>query len=286
MVSDSNGVIYLMSSINNRVYRWSMTANNYLSPLVIGDAQLLNGASPDLMTYSATHHRLYFGYANADVTFIDLNDAQPIEQPFATVATSVEGIADAGNHVLIQDSSGAWNTHYIFDQAGELKDSAEWNRYSRAYAWNSTHNRVYFFRDNTSPNDLHYEEIDPSTGLILSEGETPYHGDYAYTPPILISPDDLSVVVGSGDIYDAVTLNWTKSLLSSFSGGVWLGSGDLITIRNLNDDTRLDHYNASQTWQSEQDFTGLPIGIFTHAGDVLVVTLDNGDLRFTQYNAP
>jgi hypothetical protein len=89
----------------------------------------------------------------------------------------------------------------------------------------------------------------------------------------------MSVLVGSGDIYDSVTFSWTKSLFSSFSSGIWLDSGDL-------GNTRLDHYDTSLTWQSEQDFNGLPTGIFTHAGNALVVTLDNGNLSFSQYNIP
>ncbi|MCU7844026.1 MAG: hypothetical protein KZQ93_09325 [Candidatus Thiodiazotropha sp. (ex Monitilora ramsayi)] len=282
-ISDSSGTIYMLSSDNNRVYRWSNTASNYLSPIVIGDPLSLNGTSPGLMTYSPEHHRLYFGYTNGDVTFVDLNNPLLQEEPFTTVATSVGGIAPAGNHILVQDSSGAWNTHYIFDQDGVLKDSADLNRRSSAYAWNSTLDRIYFFRDGSSPNDLHYEDIDPVTGIILSDGETPYHGDYTYKPPILISPDDESVLVGSGDIYDASTLTWTKSILSDFEYGIWLGSGEVITLRTLNGNTRLDHYNSSQNWQSEHDFSGLPVGIFSHNGSIIVATNNGGVLSFSQY---
>ena len=47
-----------------------------------------------------------------------------------------------------------------------ITDSAEWNYYSRDYAWDPVTSRVYFFRDNCSPNDLHYEVIDQATGQI------------------------------------------------------------------------------------------------------------------------
>ena len=61
--------------------------------------------------------------------------------------------------------------------------------------------RVYFFRDDISPNDLHYEVIDQTTGQIASAGETPYHGDYGWSAPIRVSPDGEQILIGGGNFY-------------------------------------------------------------------------------------
>ena len=86
-----------------------------------------------------------------------------MKQAFVKLSQSVNGLAAVGDLVLAQDNSGAWKSHYIFDRDGNLTDDEDWNYYSRAYAWNEKYNRVFFFRDHTSPNDLMYEDIDQNT---------------------------------------------------------------------------------------------------------------------------
>ena len=282
VINDENGIIYMLSSDNNRVYRWSMAANDYIAPIVIGDDAPIGATKPTLMEYSAPHNRLYFGYDSGQVNYLDLNDLSSGEQPYATVSMDVRGIAAVGNYVMVQDNSGAWATHYVFSKAGDLTDSKDWNRYSRVYAWSDELSRVYFFRDATSPNDLHYEEIDQNTGKIVAEGESPYHGDYGVSPPILVTSTN-SVVLGNGDIYNARSLEWKGALSSDFEHGVLLGNGELLTIRTLAGNTRLDHYSSVMSWTSEKDYVGLPVGIFEKDGTAYIVTKTDLGLSFYQY---
>ncbi|MGI9277914.1 MAG: hypothetical protein ACR2PT_24090 [Endozoicomonas sp.] len=285
-LADDSGTIYMLSSENNRVYRWSLNAGGYIAPIVVGNDSSINRVAPSLMAHSNDHNRLYFGYSNGDVSYVDLSATQPIEQPFVTIAESVDGIAAAGNHLLLQDDSGAWESHYIYSINGELRDKKEWNHYSVAYAWNNSLSRIYFFRDTSSPNDLQYEDIGPITGKITAEGDSPYHGDYAIKPPILISPNDQSVLLGSGDIFNAQTLNWEKSLGVQFDYGIWLDSGEVITLRTVDGATRLDHFDNNQNWSSEQNLDGTPVGIFADNGKIYVVTHNNGSINVTEYQRP
>ena len=280
-VIDDAGIVYLLSKADNRVYRWDGVTRQHLNPIIVGSTSFLATSSPGIMAYSSGHFRLYLGYDSGAITYVDLA-AELVEQNFATTAEAVRGLVATGNFVLAQDSSGAWATHYIFDESGARRTSVDWNRYSRAYAWNPALNRVYFFRDDTSPNDLHYEEINQGTGLITAQGETPYHGDYSVAPPIRVSADGSKVLLGSGDIYDASSLTWLGALPTAFTDGRWLPDGGTVIIRPNGDNTVLERRNAAGTVIEIAQFSGSPLGIHATVSSFIVVT-SQGQPAFFPY---
>ena len=161
---DSGDVVYLLSTANGRVYRWSISTGAYLNPYIVGINQGFSTIAPTKMAYSSAHQRVYLGYETGAIRYIDVTAASPVEVPFANTAMAVNGLAAVGNYVLAQDYSGAWATHYVINNAGVITDSAEWNYYSPEYTWDPVTSRVYFFRGSQSPGDLHYEVIDQTTG--------------------------------------------------------------------------------------------------------------------------
>lgn len=285
-VMGTDGTIYLLSNENRKVYRWSISDNNYMSPIWVGNNNPLNLSSPALMAYSENHNRLYFAYGNGQISYVDLSSTRLDEQEFTTLPLAVNGIISTGEFLLAQDNSGSRSIHYIFDKNGSLTDSKDLNRYSRAYAWNTTLNRVYFFRDNTSPNDLHYEEIDPSTGKIINDGETPYHGDYVIKPPILISPNGDQVLLGSKNIYNATSLVWETSITNTFEAGLWTENGDILTLRDTVNGVYLDHYDSSAGWIREQNYEGTLIGLYEYQNKYYVATKVVGNMIITEYTIP
>lgn len=184
----SSDEIFLLSKETNRIFRWSLSSGNFLPALVVED--------PSLIAYSEAHNRIYLSYPNGEVTYIDLDGSDYSEQAFTVLPQEPHGLAAVGQYILLADSSGAWKTHYIYSESGELVDLEDWNYRSGAYAWNDSTSRVYFFRDDTSPNDLHYEEINQLTGEIAAQGESPYHGDFTYKSPLIISPNHELVLTG------------------------------------------------------------------------------------------
>ena len=132
------------------------------------------------MAYSSASSGCTSATSTGAIRYIDVTSAPARrEVPFANTALGVGGLAARRQLPVAQDYSGAWATHYIFDAAGVITDQAEWNYYSRDYAWDPVTSRVYFIRDGISPNDLHYDVINQATGQITATGETPYHGDYS-----------------------------------------------------------------------------------------------------------
>ncbi|ELX10413.1 hypothetical protein Jab_2c25020 [Janthinobacterium sp. HH01] len=270
--SDSAGTIYLLSRQNGRLYRWSKATGAYLAPLVIGQKVDQATATPDVAALSAEHNRIYFGYKSGLITYISLA-GDPREIPFTAVATQVRGLASVGNYLLAQDDSGAWASHYTFDSAAKRVDNKEWNYFSLYYAWNPSQSRVYFFRDDTSPNDLMYEKIDQATGKIVDSGDSPYHGDYLIQGPIRVSGGGGRIFIGSGYIYSTSDLKVVKSLGSSFIDAQWLDDGSLVTMAGAGTgNAKVTLYNANFAVVKEQVFTGAPQSLIKTGGSIFVVT--------------
>ncbi|HUQ08752.1 MAG TPA: hypothetical protein VM146_00455 [Steroidobacteraceae bacterium] len=283
-VAQNGDVIYLLSSANRRVYRWSISGSAYLNPYVVGVNQGLTTLAPTQMTFSAAHNRLYLGYENGNIRYINVGAATPAETAFTSVALPVHGLAAVGNFLLAQDDSGAWETHYIINQAGVITDQEEWNYYSPEYAWDPVNSRVYFFRANSSPGDLHYEVIDQTSGQITGLGETPYHGDHSFGGVIRVSTSGQYVMVGTGDVYQHPSLTWSGSLGGSVADGRWLANGTLVTLSTSSNQTVLRRRSAASLTTIEQlTFTGLPLRVVGSDAAMTLLVNVGGTVQFRSY---
>lgn len=283
ILSDGQDIVYLLSKANNRVYRWSKNKGDYISPLVVGQKSDLTVVPPTTITYSQDHNRLYLGYATGAISYINsIGDTK--EFAFAATAQSVQGLAPVGKYLLAQDPSGAWSSHYIFDKQGNLTDSKEWNYFSRYYDWNASQSRVYFFRDDQSPNDLMYENIDQSTGKITSSGESPYHGDFGIRGPIRVSLGGGRIIIGTGDIYSASDLKVVKSLGFSFQDAQWLDDGSLVTMAVSGIDTNVALHNANFAFVKNQKFVGSPIALQKFGNNFIVITQVDGKPKMNLFS--
>jgi Leucine-rich repeat (LRR) protein len=277
---DENGIVYLLHSASNRIYRWSNVQQSYINPLIIGFEDGSTLATPTIFEYSQSQRRIYLGYSSGAVRMINLGDNEK-ELAFVNLARQVGGLSQVGDYLLAQDSSGAWNAHYTFDQAGNNTDYKDWNRYSTHYAWDANSNKVYFFRNGTSPNDLHYEQIDQSNGVISAEGETPYHGDYSIRGPIRISLDGDRILLGSGDVYSASSMEIAGQLGESFTDGIWMDN--IIVTASVNTSGSVLSVWDATTYQLKGHFNvaGYVEALIPNDGDITIVSVINDQLVYT-----
>lgn len=273
VVADNDGNLFLLSTENSKVYTWSAALQQYQNPYIVGTTSLTNG-SPDLMSYSEAHNRLYFGYDSGLITFIELSGERQ-EQFYFQLSLSVNGLASVGDFMLAQDESGAWATHYIINADGTLTDSRDWNYYSNEYAWNPAYNRVYYF----GSNELQYEEIDPVTGDILSSGDFNNSSTYG---PIRVSPDGSKILLGNGEIYSAADRSWQNSL-GSLDDALWLDNDELLLLSQQDSGITVQRLNSQYQTSETLSLNGALLRA-VHAGDykVIVALVDNA-LSFTLY---
>jgi hypothetical protein len=224
---DGENIIFMLDNDSLSVFLWSAENNEYLTSYV-----LQNPAN--WMAFSQSHQRLYLGYSSGKITYFDVNSDTPSEVHFTTLATGVYGLAEAGDFLFATDGSGAWNTHYTFNKEGIILDSVDWRNVSDEYTWNPLTQRIYHFRNGTSPNDIEWTEIDSSTGEFGDDGDSPYHGDtIKVVAPLVNSFDNQLLLNGGGQLLDVYSLEVLNALSNNISSAAWFES-QLVTVNKDN----------------------------------------------------
>ncbi len=280
ILAGPNGDILLLDAGNLTVYRWSRAANRY-GPSI----PLL--AVPSYVAYSDVNRALYMAYASGEITRIQFDElGKPgSETPFVNQPGSPLGLATAGEYLFVCDDSGAWATHFTYSSEGVLISQVDWNYYSREYTWSEGSRRMYFFRDDTSPNDLLFEEI-LSDGSLGIEDDSPYHGELEARLPIRVRSDGSLVLLGSGRIYDGISLEQVNVLSNDVSDAVWQGD-QLLTMRPLDGASQLQTWDmtANYTVEGTRALAGEPAHLLYDSQDSAVaITLREGKPSFTRWN--
>ena len=260
-------IVYLLSRDNLSIFGWSVPERKYLETIALIEA-------PIFMAYSVETNRIYLAYPSGKITQVDL-DTSAKEKPFANSPQTPRGLATAGEHVFVYDPTGAWGSHFTYSPDGALVSQVEWNHYSKEYVWNAANQKMYFFRDGMSPNDLLWEDIDAS-GTIGVKKDSPYHSSDGIRHPIRVAPDGSVVLLGSGRIYDAISLEQLDTLSNDINDAVWR-NGALFTLRALDEGTQLQKWTEGYAAGSTKQLEGVPIRLHATDEGLLVITqLDDG----------
>lgn len=97
--------------------------------------------------------------------------------------------------------------------------------------------RFYHLRDDTSPNDLHAEQVQ-ANGVLGAMFESPLHSSEGMQHPVRVHPDGLIVMLGSGRIHDADDLQLLGELGTAFEDAAWQ-AGQLVTLQAIAPDSEL-----------------------------------------------
>ena len=258
-----NEVVYLLSRSYLSIFRWSVSQRSYSETIPLSEA-------PTFMTYSGQPDRLYLAYPSGKITQIALDQTELSETPFANSPQTPCGLATAGEYLFACDPSGAWVSHFTYSPTGTLISQEDWNYRSDEYIWSEANRKMYFFRDDTSPNDLLWEDINEN-GVIGGRKDSPYHSSEGIVHPIRVAPDGSIVVLGSGRIYDAISLEQIDTLSNNIADAVW-GDGDLFTLRAFEGATQVQKWDADYSIQATLRLDGTPIRVFPVSEGLLVIT--------------
>jgi hypothetical protein len=273
---DADDVVFMLDNDSLSIFLWSTESNEYLTSYV-----LKNPAT--WMVFSQSHHRLYLGYSNGKITYFNVNDDNPVEVHFTTLATHVLGLADAGNYLFATDNSGAWNTHYTFNKEGEVVDSVDWRNVSEEYIWNPLTQRIYHFRDGSSPNDIEWTEIDSSTGEFGDDGDSPYHGDtIKVAAPLINSFDNQLLLNGGGQLLDTYSLEVLNTLSNDISDAAWF-ENQLVSV-NKNNGYLQFWSDSFQLLNENKVMNNRVEKIFDLNNHLVTVTRASGGYKFFRYD--
>ncbi|HUG09917.1 MAG TPA: immunoglobulin domain-containing protein [Opitutaceae bacterium] len=270
VIAAGDGTFFIFSRTHQSIFRWSGTTRSYTASY-----PLLGSALH--VAYSPQFDRLYTAYSSGKINQIKLDADETAEVPFANLPTSARGLAAAGNYILAVDESNWWNTHYTFDIGGTLKSSRDWSYISKEYVWSSVNQRMYFFRDDSSPNDLLYEPID-ADGQLGPPVDSPYHGEYSFVHPIRLSTDQTGVLIGSGLVFTASTLTYAGSLANNVTDAV-SRNNRWMTIRNATVDSQIQTWTQNLLLDKGMTVPGYAFRVFNLPdGKLLALTTTGGSI--------
>jgi hypothetical protein len=269
-----DGSILLLSKAHKSIFRWSPLQHAYTQSIPLAEV-------PEFASYSAINDVVYLGYGNGRINKVDL--AVGIEAPFTTVPTTVLGLAVADPYVFAVDPAGAWVSHFTFSDAGQLISQVEWNYRSDEYIWNAANRKMYFFRDDTSPNDLLWEEID-ADGVIGAKLDSPYHSSEGIQHPIRVAPNGSYVLLGSGRIYNAQTLELLNALPNPIVDAQWRSDGSVAAIHDNAGVTQLQELNRNYIEQKAFDLPEGYSSLVASGDDIHVIWEQDGVPQFFQWN--
>jgi len=281
-IEHNGDVVYLLSTENRRVYRWSISAGAYLNPYVVGIDGGFGLLAPTTMAYSSSHQRLYFGYSTGAIRYIDVNGGSA-EAEFASMATGITSLSSAGNFLVAQVGSN-YNGGYVLNSSGAVTyQGGYYYGYSSETSWDPVNSRLYYFTG-LNPNDLRYDVIDQVSGQVTSTGESPYHGDYDMHGVIRVNANGQYVLQGSGDLFSRATLQWSGSVGAPIADARWLTNGTVVTLTNVSGATRLRLLRSTNLAPLEQrTFAGEPLRVVGTDVSMVVVVRNGGAVQFHTY---
>lgn len=272
---DNSGNIVLLSREKASLFRWSPANRAWLSTIPLVGA-------PDAIAFSAANNAVYTAYPNQVLRKIDLSGAVLTETPWAALPEAVIGLAAGGDLIFARNRTSSRSFSAGGVLTGTVKMDAENSRWN---TWDPVRRRLYHFRDGWSPDDLLYDVIG-TTGVISASGESPYHGEYTFYPPLRVSPDGNLVVTGAGPVFNAADLTFKTKLPTAITDVVWKGAG-IFTLRPFSNSV-----SQVQTWPgdfaapgaADLKMDGIPFRLFSAPDGLVAVTLVNGAPRFTIFD--
>jgi hypothetical protein len=267
VVMDDDEVVYLLSQTHLSVFRWSVPQRGYTETVPLVEA-------PSFMAYSAVPDRLYLAYPTGKITQIELDQTARSEVPFVNTPQTPCGLSTAGEFVYACDPSGNVS-HITYSPTGALLSQVDgnWRALRSKYTWSQANRKMYYIISAT-PHDLFWEEIDEN-GLLGPKKDSPYHSSTGMIDPIRVAPDGSVVVLGSGRIYDAISLEQINALPTSVADAAWVDDV-LFTVRAHGGDTLLEKWSDECRLVATQRVLGTP---------VLLLAVDEGLLVATEFFA-
>ena len=270
---DNRGDLLLHSRFHESVWIWSPTQARF-----IANIRLLNSATA--VVYSPVWDRLLIGYPDGRINQIQLGGSTFSETPFARVPQQLLYLAAAGNHAMLTDPTGGWESYYIFDRDGQTIAQRELSQSSPATAWDPDENRILHLGSPSTNSALYATTINPD-GSFGDQVSTDNHPPFG--APLLLSPQHDRVAVSNGVIFDAATLEPVGNLSSTLESGVWVGS-KLFTAQTTVGGVQISRWDASSfSLENTVMVPGHSPSLFKTTDDQLVaVTESNAGIIFSR----
>jgi len=263
IVTNNNGVVFLLYSAQNLIYRWDIKSKKYVDSLHVGTSTV----TPSTMSYSYSNDRLYLGYSNGAVTYISLNDTSRIETSFVQTAAPVESVSYAGDYIRVGSQLGHSSIVKYYSHNAKVISEPEYAEPSQYSVWDNTNNKLFIFQADYL-DVLHSEHLNSRRELITGWAGNSVRDD---TPPIALSPDGLIVIAGSGRYFAADSLDYLGELDKSFTTGTFW-NGQFVAGRGSQSNGELTYYDENYLRSSSESISGMPLAVISYSSELVLIT--------------
>lgn len=272
-VTASDGTILLLSKANKSIFRWSPEQHSYTQSIPLAH-------TPDYFAYSTISNRVFLGYSNDRITQVDL--ATGTESNFANVRTQLIGLAMVDPFVFAVDPLGWIGTQFVFDDTGRLVSEATMNMRSDDYVWSKVNGKLYAIWTNI-PKDIIWEDID-ANGVLGAHMDSPYDSSDGMEQPIRVALDGSLVLLGSGRIFDAQTLEWVSSIATLVKDAQWRADGSIAAVWFEGGNATLMEFDSSFAEQKRLNFLSNFVMLAPYGDEIRVIWEANGVPQFFTWN--
>jgi len=274
--SQENIYLFLSDQGNRRLVKWDLEAQTVAEEFGIRVYEGEEEVYPTQVHYHSIHERIYIAYRDNSVRYIDPQDAS---EPtlLINMADEISTLTQAGRYLAIHSD----RTLYAIRHDGSITDEtyASYD-FSMHFAWNEASERLFQFRDGTGPNDIVYQTVTQTTGDVSGQTDSPYHGDFLIKGPILIEGEGAEVLLGSGDVYDANSLQYIETRYEDFDFAHRSSMG-LNTISNQDDDVSIFRvYDSAGEVTYSRTFSFQTEGLFPYQDHYVVLSIVGGKREF------
>lgn len=263
----NTGVIYFLDTNARFIRRYDTLQRRFLPSWSVG------ADTPTAMAVAPEGDVVYVGFNTGRIDQFDT--VTGTRTVFGSAPASVIWLMVVQDYVFCIDSSGSWETHSLFSRETGVRTFADdWRNSSLGSAFAPSIGAIFTFRDGTSPNDIIRTPFDNANGTLGTDVDSPYHGDYTFTHPMRLFPDESRIAVASGVFFNTSDLTYAGSIGMAYKD-LLFHAGFIYLIRAAGSNTDLVVLNSSFQAQSSRMLTGAPLRLWRQ-GDSLFVFTNRG----------
>lgn len=274
LVADNGSILHL-SREHQSVFRWSPMLELYTQSIPLS-------AIPDHMTYYGPDNLVYLSYDDGLITIVDPDTG--LEYEFIRLKGDILGMTMVGSQLFVITDTGMNDLQYVIGRDGNIVSEKVTNFRSDDYVWNQSLRKLFYVTTNIMPDQLASQSIDidgelGSIDVATNENAVPL------VAPVVTNSSSSNIVLGTGEVYDASTLEAINSLGIEITDAAWYSQERLLTLTQTADTTILREWNSSQEITKEIEIPSVYSALVSGELDsVYLLWLDQDKPKLTLWN--
>lgn len=223
VLNDGDSKFYYVLPSDNKIAVYSTHEQSFLSPIHVDVNYGHESIEISEAVINLSLQRIYLAYDDGSLYAIDLANNNQTVFIGQTNSTSIQ--LDTYGEFLYgypRNSSYYQNEPRIWDQSYNVSDVHSYYAF-KELTWSDVHQRLYYLVA-SSRNSLVYSTLDEQSRPNFSDQ---VFADTYVDAPLLMSPDEAYLLLGSGHLFNAETLELVQTF-DEFEQGIWLENGEVV----------------------------------------------------------